>query len=428
MRTRTPPRPCPNAQWVASLAAWLCVSSMTACGGGDPPSRVWTGQITGANAEPLSGAIVSVGEHWVETGPDGTFRLRDVTASPSRPWTATAREHVAWSLATEEAGHLVARLQPRRGGGWASTGDLALVLSLPEPAERDRTVYISVDHGQVLPVYFTAGNVQTEVSLVLPVGRVQLSALAPGGRGGEGWYAAPIEVEVGQQSRATLELGLAEQEWLTLELEPAGAAPVTPVDVAVVCSGGPGAWLSGLASVGPGALGAPVEVELLGPLAAASCDVTASYASTVGLGDARHVAFLLDQDGDGLGGAELQLDLPGRTALQPSVRGLEVTWPAVGEATVYDVYVARREGASVGEIVWSGTTASAAITLPLLPEPARERFGLQPGDGASVRVIARRVPGFDIETAWDWSAYDGYVASPWLAMPDAVVASWVGVP
>jgi len=397
-----------------------------ACGDGGGPERVWTGQITDAAGAPIAGAVVSVGDVWGTTGNDGGFRLRDVEPSVEHPWTATAPGYVAWSLATEDPGHLIARLQLRRAPSATPTATVRVTLRLDAATTAPRDLYISIGAGQVVPVPLQPGEATRIVDLALPLGVTRIAALAPSGSAGAARYAAPVELEVVSGGAAvTLTLQPTRPARLTVELIPASGPTPVPVDVAMVCTDAGAPHLAAVSVVQPAALGRPAEVELFGVGGESRCDLTASFEATVNtLGEARHVAFALDLDGGELAGGQLALRLPAVTPLRPRFDGPVVRWQPVPEATVYDLYLAPDLGAEAGPVVWSGTTALPSMTLPSLPQPARDALALDAGHPWLLRVIGRRVPGFDVEDRWDWSTYSGYIASPWAPVPDSALAGW----
>ncbi len=406
-------------RWLPGLS---CAALLAACTE-PPPQRVLTGNLTDPRGAPLPDAAVTLNGEVALTGQDGSFRLTGIDPEPGDLLTATAAGFTAWSLPLEEPRAFTVRLIPRPHPTAATSATLDITLALPRPAEVDRTLFLSLGNGQLLPVYLYVGNAEVTLTVPAPGEGFALSAISPAPGPFERAFAAPPQQAPPQGAlRLALEEVPGQTLTATLRNRPQGDdAP--PLDLAVACSRQGSTFLAGRLH-----LDAPfppdADVPLLLDTRGATCDLVATLDLDAGRGDARHVAFSSNHDGDALSEQPIPLDLPDLLPLAPRLSGRTLTWTPHPQATLYDVYIAPDDGDRVGAPLWSATTDRAELTLPELPAPARQRLDFDAARPHLVRIVARLAPGFDLQGAWDWSAYHAYVASPWTEVPYSTLAPW----
>jgi hypothetical protein len=392
----------PTILW--TIAALCLLVGPVSCLDSSEPERIVRGTITTPDGEPIEGAVVAVGLRHALTGADGSYALTGLPTNAHGPITAAAPGFTAWSLDTSSLTAFSTRLRPRRAptpSGWIS-----IAIAADVPAASDRTMWVTSDDGRVVEFVMRAGAREAVVELQLTVGRRVVGVFGAPMQGLAAVWAAPVRVSVTTTGRASLVVALAPVQTEFVELELSPPSPQIAV-VSVSCNLDGVSLLVGRTAVEPGR--SVVGLDLFG-VDAGSCEVVASYQVDVGFGPVQHVGFVTDIKQANLGDAVVRM--PPDTVLAP-VAGEEITWSVAPGATVYDVFVAPDLGDAAGAPVWSATTEATQIRLPALPDESLAAVDQEPGD-ALVRVVARYVPDLDIEDNWDWTAYHGYVASPWL--------------
>ncbi len=420
----------PSHRATRSLAALYLIVALLSCLDPVEPTRIITGVITDTNDRPIQGAVVIVGDRHASTSAQGAFRLSDLPSDEIHPITAVAAGHTAWTLDAGTLTQFTARLRSRAPRQTPAEAPLALLLTLPQIDPVDRVVFLSVDTGVVIPVRVFGGSQQIPITLNLPVGPRTLSAISPPpAPGSPALHAPPFSLSLGAEGASSQRpLLIAPERRIAVRLD-GGPTPIdrplSGLEASLTCAGASGPMTlvgrAGLESFDGQTLSMTLlpQVDPLG----ARCDLVATWDLSSPMGPVRHAAFATDMPLPEAA-SEIGLKAPTPSLLLPEVRPGEgiIAWEAADGATLYDLFIAPDEGDQVGEPIWSATTEATEAALPRLPAEAAALMGEHAGRPMLVRVVARHVPGFDIEARWDWSNYHGFVASPWLTLPEGTLA------
>ncbi len=397
-----------------TIAALCLLTTAVSCLDSSAPERIVRGVITDQTGAPLAGAVVSVGLRHAVTADDGSYALPGLPADSSGPVTATAQGHTAWSLDTATLTGFSTRLRlraPPPQTGWVSLG-----LTSEVPTTQDRALWVTSDDGQIVEVFMRAGAREASVQVEMAAGERVFAVFGGPIASLPAVWSPPTSVRVveGETVTVAAQLAAVAADSVSIGVSP---PPAQAAALAVRCEMEGVSLLIGRAQVPAG--GRSVGVDLVAA-DAGKCEVVVSYEIDVGLGPVRHVGFASDIKRDNLG--DLTVRMPPEAVLVAEV-GDEISWAPLPDADVYDVFLAPRSGTVAGPPIWSATTEGASIRLPRLPKEAVAGIDTVSGE-LLVRVVARYAPALDIEDNWDWSAYHGYVASPWLPAPVSTLAVW----
>jgi hypothetical protein len=151
-----------------------------------------------------------------------------------------------------------------------------------------------------------------------------------------------------------------------------------------------------------------------------SCRLFVSYEVPTPNGVARHVAFAPLPEGPG--GEALRVRLPPAYPLVVSDEPGVLRWGEPSSATLYDAFLAHDGAQGVEPPFWSATTQAGSVRFPGLPAEAWGALDHDPQAPLVARVVARFIPGFDVEAeAWDWTPYYASITTSWTPVSSDVV-------
>ncbi|MEO1273690.1 MAG: hypothetical protein AAFX99_36870, partial [Myxococcota bacterium] len=292
----------------------------------------------------------------------------------------------------------------------AQVGNIELIFT--EGTQEPRTLFVGLDSGQTIPPLPLPERFESYSLTInnVPAGERMLTLLAPGEGNREAAWWAPRTITVNAQLTTAVFVELQPVETRSVLLEPPNDWQNASSTNAILTCERPD---SSTQLVGRAAGLGALELEIFPTEGLELCELIASATFEDDEGNIENVAFELGIETTQLAG-QVELKFPRYHRLVPTFDQGEhrLSWPAVDQATVYDVYIARDNGSTqLSEPLWSCTTEQPTIVLPNLPDEAIALLDLDEEAGYVVRVVARFVPSLDIENNWNWTDYHGYVSS-----------------